>query len=150
MALTPKQESFCQHVASGKPLCDAYRLSYDASNMTNGSVNVEASRMLSDPNITLRVDELKKELADRALWSREDSIKTMVAIINRKAKVDGEELPASQDKDIIAAVKVINDMEGFKAPAKQEISGPAGGPITHNLAPVLTPEEWAKAFGGQS
>jgi phage terminase small subunit len=38
----------------------------------------------------------------------------------------------------------------FTDKVKSEVSGPGGGAITHQLAPMLTPEEWVKAFGGQS
>jgi len=140
MKITVKVEAFIQSYLSGKNASDAYRSAYNTANMKLNTINQRAYELLIDGDVAARIDFLKKELADKHLWTREDSLRTLIKVIENPEK----------NGDIIAAIKEINDMEGFKAPAKQEISGPSGGPITHNLAPVLTPEEWTKAFGGQS
>src|SRR4051794_40162635 len=57
--LTPKQESFCQKYIETGNASEAYRQSYDADNMMAKSVWEEASRLLADPKVTSRVEELK-------------------------------------------------------------------------------------------
>lgn len=133
--LTGKQESFCQAVAGGMTLSDAYRSAYDTSRSKPSSINVRASELMSDSKIIVRVDTLRKELADKGLWSREDSIKTMTEIIRRKVLVEELEVSAARDSDIISAVKVINEMQGFNAPVKTEHSG---GVITKIQLVALT------------
>lgn len=57
--LTPKQELFClRYVEIGSP-SEAYRRSYAAENMNNDSIRVEANRLLDNPYVTLRIEELK-------------------------------------------------------------------------------------------
>ena len=67
---------------------------------------------LRKPDIQKKIQESQKQLSEKSLWTREDSIKTMRKIIDKGTD--------SQDKDIIAAVKVINEMQGFNAPSKTE------------------------------
>jgi hypothetical protein len=57
--LTDKQEAFCQAIAAGKNMSDAYRTAYDCKNMTKVSVNVKASQMMARDSIGLRVKELR-------------------------------------------------------------------------------------------
>ena len=60
--LTPMQEKFCFNVAvKNMTYSDAYRNSYNAQNYTNESVNVNASKLMANANILLRIDQLKVE-----------------------------------------------------------------------------------------
>lgn len=111
MALTPKQESFAQAVASGKTQADAYRSAYDASRMKQETIASKASILMADGNIRARVDELRKELSDKGLWSREDSVKALKSVtIN----------PDNQTA-LISAVKELNAMHGYNAPVKVDV-----------------------------
>lgn len=58
MSLTPKQESFCQKYIETGNASEAYRQSYDAGKMLPKTVWEEASRLLADPKVSARVDEL--------------------------------------------------------------------------------------------
>jgi phage terminase small subunit len=113
MALTSKQENFCQCVADGKTQADAYRASYSSSKMTSKQIIEEASKLMSNPNISQRVAFLREELSKRALWTREESIQAL------KVVVDNPE----RNTDIVAAVKELNAMHGYNAPSKVELSG---------------------------
>ena len=105
--LTPKQEAFAQAVASGLTQSDAYRKSYKNNPSTKmETINQAASRLMADSNISARVDELREQLSDKALWSREESVKTLLNVINDPDK----------KTDVIAAVKELNAMHGFNAP----------------------------------
>jgi len=58
--LTPKRWAFSKHVASGKvSLSDAYRLSYDAENMSDGAIRNEASKLMANPDVTRTVEQLR-------------------------------------------------------------------------------------------
>ena len=67
--LTPKQEIFIQNVVSGMSLSDAYRNSYNAENMSDDAIRVEAHRVYNNPKVSLRYNELINELKDEAVMT---------------------------------------------------------------------------------
>ena len=119
--MTPKQEAFAIAVAGGMTQADAYRSVYNVrANTKQESIHQAASTVMANINVSSRVDELKQQLADKELWTREDSIRAMIQVI---------EEPDNQGCKI-NAVKVINDMQGFNAATKTQVSGT----ITHENA----------------
>ena len=63
--LTEKQRAFCRGVVEGKTYSDAYRDAYD----TQGSprtVGVQASKLMSKPEIRKEIDRLRKPAEDHA------------------------------------------------------------------------------------
>ena len=113
--LTGKQEKFCQGVADGLTQADAYRAAYNASGMKPESVQVSASKLMADPKISQRVAELRRKLAERLLWTREQSIDELKAAI---ALAKETETPAA----ITSAIKELNAMHGYNAPAKLDVT----------------------------
>lgn len=101
--LTPKQERFAQLYVELGTAAEAYRRAYDSEGKPEG-VQVSASRLLADPKVSLRVEELRERLAELAIWKRLDSLETLAAIARRDE---------AQDKDKVAAVKAINSMHGW-------------------------------------
>lgn len=114
MSLTPKQEKFSQAVASGKSQADAYRSAFDCKRSKPETIQANASRLMANSTISARVDELKARLAEKALWTREDSVRIL-------AEIAADEEASNKDKT--GAIKVLNDMHGFNAPTKIEHSG---------------------------
>ncbi len=112
--LTSKQENFAQAVASGMTQADAYRSAYDAEKMKPETIQSKASVLMAHGMVRARVQELQAELANKSLWTREQSVKVLVGVIG-----DGE----SRAGDKISAVKVLNDMQGFNAPEEHIIKG---------------------------
>lgn len=112
MSLTPKQEKFAQNVAKGMTFSDAYRKSRDASKMADETVHKRASELAQKGEILGRIDKLKEQLSERQLWSREDSIKKLIEVMSD-----------ARPNDVIAAIKELNNMHGFDAPSKIELSG---------------------------
>lgn len=103
--LTPKQEKFAQCVADGMSQADAYREAFDVSPSTKPTtVQVNASKLMSDTNVSLRVDELRKQLSDISVWSRADSVTVL-------AKIARDETSSRMEQ--IASVKELNSMHGF-------------------------------------
>lgn len=109
--LTAQQEKFCQCVADGMTQADAYRAAYKAGGMTANSIHVNASKLAADAKVALRVAELKNALAEKAMWTREDSVQTLSEVAR-----DGR--PAER----VAAVKELNSMHGFNAPVKSDVT----------------------------
>ena len=109
--LTSRQEKFCECVAKNMTHSDAYRTSYSASNMLTKTINRKAAALMSKDIIRARVDELKERLAERELWTREDSVKTLISVMQ-----DG------RPNDIISAIKELNNMHGFNEPKKIDMS----------------------------
>lgn len=64
--ITGKQDRFVQaYFASGRDANQAYRAAYDAKDMADESVRVEASKLLRDPKIALRIKEEQELLSVR-------------------------------------------------------------------------------------
>lgn len=117
MALTPKQEKFAQCVADGMTQADAYRTAFDVSPTTKQeTVYKRAGELMSDGVISGRVAELRQQLSEKALWTRQNSVETLISVLSN---------PESQ-KDVIAAVKELNAMHGYNAPQKLEVGGTLG------------------------
>ena len=69
--------------------------------------------MAANTFVIARVKELREELANKSLWTREQSVAVLIDVIG-----DGE----SKGGDKISAVKVLNEMQGFNAPTKSELT----------------------------
>lgn len=120
MSLTPAQESFAQLVASGKSQSEAYRTAYPKSaKWKPETLWNRASGLMREDEVLARVEQIKAELAEKGLWSREQSAKALIDIVNA-----GE-----RDGDRIKAVCELNKMHGYHAPEKHEHSGSGGGPL---------------------
>jgi len=127
MKLTPKQESFCLAYLETGNATEAYRRSYNPPKMSPKTVNEASCRLLANGKIAARIEELKAAVADTVVkklaWEREDSLRVLAGIAN-----NAEE----SSKDKIAAVKELNAMHGYNAPAKvqHQFTDEAGNPIT--------------------
>ena len=119
MALTAKQEAFCQAIADGKNQSDAYRLAYNAEKMKPESVQVQASKLISDPKVAIRIQELKSKLESKQLWTREQSINKAIEAIEM-ASNNGKPL------EILKGVEVLNKMHGYDAPIKHDVKSTGG------------------------
>lgn len=133
MALTPKQERFCQGIVSGLNQSDAYRAAYDVSGMLDASVNNEAYKMMQAPHITSRIEALRLPIAERLGLGLEDYLKEM---INMKddAKSDAEHSSA------IKAFELVGKALGYYV-NKTELSGRDGGKIETVTEIVLSSPE---------
>jgi len=110
--LTAKQEAFCQGIADGLGQADAYRAAYDAEGMKDNTIYPLASKLMKNSKVTARIAELKSQVQEKQLWSREMSVKALV-----QAYREGS------GSVKVAAVKELNAMHGYNEPAKLNISG---------------------------
>ncbi len=77
MALTIKQENFCMVYVETGNASEAYRQAYNAENMTQNAISVEAFRILESPKISLRVKELKSGHTKRHELTIDDLVKQL-------------------------------------------------------------------------
>ena len=110
--LTAKQEAFCQGIADGLGQADSYRAAYDAEDMKENSVYVNASKLMKNAKVTQRISELRSEVQEKQLWSREMSVKALV-----QAYREGSGAVK------VSAVKELNAMHGYNEPSKLNITG---------------------------
>ena len=93
---------------------EAYRQAYDAAGSI-ATVNRSAKELLENPKIAARLSTLREQLAERLLWAREDSVKVLASI--------AKEEPDAPHPARVSAVKELNAMFGYNAPAKVEHGG---------------------------
>lgn len=126
ITLTPKQEKFALAVASGKTQSDAYREAFNVRPTTKDtSINVNASKLMADANISQRVEELRKPIADKAMITLESHIERLKELA---------ELAIEQGQ-IAAAIKA-EELCGKASGVyveKRQITGSDGGPIQHAI-----------------
>ena len=77
---------FAQTIASGENQSDAYRRAYKVKATTKPtSVNVSAAKLMSDPNIRQRVEELKKPIIEAVGLTLESHL-ARLAHLSKKAE----------------------------------------------------------------
>lgn len=112
--LTAKQEAFAQGIADGLGQADAYRMAYDAEGMKDDSIYPQASKLMKSPKIATRVAELKSQVAEKQLWTREMSVKGLMSAYRIA-------LEAKSSTGMTGAVKELNVMHGYNAPTKLSV-----------------------------
>jgi phage terminase small subunit len=94
MALTPKQEKFCQNIVSGMSGKDSYLSAYDTKCSEQVAYN-EASKLLLREDIQKRIFDIRKPLEQaaqiKALNAREQQIKAIQERIELCKKKDDEQ-----------------------------------------------------------
>lgn len=137
MALTDKQEAFCQAKARGRNNNDSYRMAYEPSDTCKDhTVYNDAYKLTQKPEIAARIAELRKQLEEQELWTRIEAVLVLKSVIYD---------PESKKSEIVAASKELNSMHGFDAPTQINIGGVTGQPIETKQMPS-DPIEAAKAY----
>lgn len=88
--LTLKQEKFCnEYTTNGGNASEAYRKAYDASGMKYQSINVNASKLLKNAKIALRIAQLQAPVAKKYNITREYITEELLGIIIESKPEDG-------------------------------------------------------------
>jgi phage terminase small subunit len=82
MGLTIKQENFCNYYLECGNAAEAYRRAYNAERMKDESVWIEASKLLNNPKVALRVKELQEQLKAKSDLKKEDTVKWISELVN--------------------------------------------------------------------
>lgn len=77
--LTDKQEKFVQGLIEGKSQREAYKAAYNAENMSDKTIDEEASKLFANPKINTRYNEIR----DRLIKEAEDE-----CIVNAKKVIE--------------------------------------------------------------
>ena len=100
---------------------EAYKNSYDASNMTDKTIDEEACRLFKDSKISARYKELQDKLANATIMTAQERLEYLTGIVqNTEHEVvyeikDGEIHELSQPADLntkIKAIDIMNKMQG--------------------------------------
>lgn len=82
--LTPKQEAFAQAVFNGMNASDAYRSAYDADAMKDEAIHVNASKLLKNAKVALRIQALKDaiepKIQRKLMLTKETAIERLMQI----------------------------------------------------------------------
>ena len=113
--LTSKQEGFSQSVHQGVPQGKAYGLNFDCENMSQNAIDVEASRLMDHPKVSLRIQELRETVTEAALWTRSEAF--LAAKVNLTGAQEDRQWGAAN-----GAVKLAAELSGLtQEPAQAEI-----------------------------
>ena len=140
MKLTPKQQKFAEVYVECGNASEAYRQAYDVGVDTkNEGIAVNASKLLSDTNIALRIKNLQEELHLQNTITRQWIIDKYLRIINthlsHEESVGKDGTLTAKDKekiytmsnsgyikgsDVNTALKEVSRMLGLAEPDKQK------------------------------
>jgi len=118
MALTTKQESFCQLVAiQQKTLTDAYIEAYDTEGMKQDSIYQLSSRLANQVKITSRIEALKatvtEKLASEVVWDKAKIVSELA--VNVELAREHKQMAASnRSLELVAKVTGILSTEDTK------------------------------------
>jgi phage terminase small subunit len=101
--LTAKQEAFVQKIIEGYSQADAYRSAYSCKNMSDNSIYVNASKLMADTKVALRLKELRDKLAKPSIMSAQERMEWLTRLINNEEE-------GTSDK--LKAIDIMNKMQG--------------------------------------
>lgn len=81
MALTPKQEAFCQAYVRLGDKSAAYREAYDTSKMAPETVNNSAYKLFDNGEITARIEALQQDIKRRNDVTIDEVVKTLALML---------------------------------------------------------------------
>lgn len=130
--LTPKQERFIQNIVSGMSQRQAYKEAYNAENMTDESIDVEACRLFNNPNVSLRYKELLEEIKDTAIMTATERMIWLSEVVNGEIKdtiyynVNGVNTPIEKTADISTKIKALDTLNKMSGEYTTKIEGNIG------------------------
>jgi len=128
MSLTIKQERFCMVYVETGNASEAYRQAYNAENMSNEAIGVEACRLLDHPSVSLKIKELKSGHTKR----HELTIDDLVAELE-EARQAALSAMVVQSSASVAATMGKAKLLGLVVD-KNETTGKDGQPIQHAVS----------------
>jgi len=115
--LTPKQEKFVQNIVSGMSQRQAYKDAYNATNMTNETIDVRACELFNDSKVKVRYQQLMEKLENEAIMTATERMIWLSKIINCDIKVKQEYNNEIKEydpyiSDRLKALDMLNKMDG--------------------------------------
>lgn len=117
--LTPKQEKFCMEYLKDGNATRAYKEAYNVTTTNENTIYVQANKILNNPKVALRLDELRKATTSKEI----DYIKKLkdfwCSILDNTITDDEPKLT-----DRLKASELLAKSEGiFSETRKTELSG---------------------------
>ena len=148
MALTIKQESFCQSYVRLGDKSAAYREAYSCGNMKGETINNNAYKLFENNDITTRIEELQLELRERNKIKIDDVLSVLTDMI----KFDISEL--YDEKDNLKSIhkipkahrQMISSVKSYHIYGGKEIIGETKEIKMLNKLDVI--EKFMKHLGG--
>lgn len=104
--LTPKQETFACKIVEGMTQADAYRAAYSTSKMTDKTIWENASRLMADPKVTARVEELRAQIASVSILTAQERLVWLSDIIRSEEETTDTKLKASDQMNKMQAAYI--------------------------------------------
>ena len=116
--LTAKQEKFVQNLVKGMSQREAYKNSYNASNMKDATIDSNACRLFADSKISARYNELIERTTKKTIITAQERME----LLTRIAKAEEYETYSGNDGELyttppkidtrMKAIDTLNKMEG--------------------------------------
>lgn len=120
--LTTQQEAFAQNIIMGMSQAEAYRNAYNTKKMTDKTVWEKASRLMATDKVRARVDELRSQVAQKAIMTAEERLKFLSKVINGEEcevayaqDAEGNQIEIKQPPSLktrLNAIDIMNKMQG--------------------------------------
>lgn len=123
MPLTPKQEAFALAYVETGNASEAYRRAYSAEKMKPASVAVNASKLLADAKVALRVQGLQEKAVERHEITVDDLIREL-----EEARTAASNQEKPQAAAMVAATLGKAKLLGMLTD-KTELTGAGGGAV---------------------
>ena len=123
MSLTTKQEIFVQRLIEGYSQRDVYKFAYNCEKMKDTTIDVEASKLLSNPKVSIRYEELKNELKQKMFYTVEKANDDLEWIkLKAKEDIEYRGIKQANATTYLGAVKQQIDLNGITIKeAKEDI-----------------------------
>lgn len=95
MALTQKQEMFCNYYLECGNASGAYRRAYRCNGKSDNAIWVESSKLLNSPKVALRIRELQSQMRNRSDITKDEAV-GILADIARANIVDALEVKSNE------------------------------------------------------
>lgn len=95
MALTQKQEMFCNYYLEYGNASEAYRRAYRCNGKSDNAIWVESSKLLNSPKVALRIRELQSQMRNRSDITKDEAV-GILADIARANIVDALEVKSNE------------------------------------------------------
>lgn len=117
-----KQEAFCRHYVDTGNATEAYRMSYDTSNMKPETIWSNASRLLVSSKVAARINEIQQEYAMRSNVDRKRVERVLMDIV----QVDPADMYIYDDNTGKVKLKTPTQMPGHVRRALKSIKNNRG------------------------
>ena len=117
--LTQKQEGFTLDVFKGEPYSVAYNNNYDSKGMTQNAIYVEASRLMDNPKVALRLQALNKPMIDKTIATKKQILSKLSSIAIENIQTE-RGIPIRNSN--IQAASELAKLQGWYTPEVQELN----------------------------